>query len=178
MKSPHFGTTIREELFSFQSLLSSGSIAVLYIVLSVTLLNYQLIADTFIHDFPLIAKVSIFFALLQGAWTGMTRIDFVFLLINSMLVGVNLTLVIKTVYQLGHQGKVHLSIGGATLLSIVTTGCASCGLSVLSLLGLSASLSFLPFRGLELHILATGILLFSSWYMLRQLYNAKYCKIK
>ncbi|MGH7246189.1 MAG: hypothetical protein ACREGI_04620, partial [Candidatus Levyibacteriota bacterium] len=117
-------------------------------------------------------------SLLLGITSTMSSLDATLLFVTSLLVGANLVMIVRTIYVLEHLGKVKVSIGGATLIALVTTGCASCGLSLLSILGFSSSLAFLPFRGLELHIGALLLLLISLYYMLWQLYKRKYCKIK
>lgn len=177
MKSPWILNVIREELFSLSSLLWILVGALAYTALSVILLNFRLLTSLLPAPFPFLAKLSIFFSLFLGLWTSLSMLDFLLVIINSLLVGATIVLLAKTIYQIGHSKKMKLSIGGATLISLISTGCASCGLSILSFVGLSASLSFLPFHGMEIHILSTLVLLFSLIYMLRQLYNAKYCLI-
>lgn len=177
MKSPTLRSTIQKELFSLSSLVIIFVFAVCYIILSALLLNYKLVNDTITNNFSLNSKLTIYFALLQGIWTTMHIWDSALLILNGLLVGINLLLIGKTIFLLEHMGKVRLSIGGAALITLVTTGCASCGLSLLSILGLSTSLSFLPFHGLELRVAATLILLISGIYMLYQLHQAKYCRV-
>lgn len=64
---------------------------------------------------------------------------------------------------------------GAGIISIVAAGCASCGLSLASIVGLGSALAVLPFRGFELYIASIAILLLSLYYNLSSLYKA--CKI-
>lgn len=177
MKSPSLWTTISEEFSSLSSLISVFGVGLLYILLSVILLNYKFLLATLTSSFQISAKVSIFFSLLQGTWTSMSHTDFVLMMVNAIFFGINMFLIIKTLSVIEHQGKVRLSIGGATVISLVTTGCASCGLSLLSILGVTASLSFLPLYSMFFHISATLILIFSTLYMLKKLHDGKYCRI-
>lgn len=178
MKKLSFLKVTYIELVSAKSFVSSLFFAFLYILFSVCLLNYRLVIATIVGDFPLLYKLTVMFNLLLGTWTGLSLVDFSLLIATAILVGVNIFLLARTIYLLQHASKrVRFSIGGATLVSIITTGCTSCGLSLLSILGLSASLSFLPFHGMELHIGALFLLFISALYMLKQLWNAKYCKI-
>lgn len=175
---PSFLALVKHELFSKKSLLIYIIIGVVYAVFSVSILNYRLVLNTFVGNFPFVYKATIFLTIIEGAWTGLSHLDFFLLLLNSLLVGVNIFLLIRTIYSIGHAGKrVRFTIGGATIISLITTGCTSCGLSLLSILGLSASLSFFPYHGLELHIGAILLLIISAVYMLKQLWNAKYCSV-
>lgn len=177
MKSPALSTTIRKELLSPLSIFAILVIASGYVLLATLLLNYKLLADTFTNGFPLHTQISILIALITGIFSNMHFWDSLLLIFNALFVGINVLLIGKTIFLLEHMGKVKASIGGAALISLITTGCASCGLSLLSFLGLSAAVSFLPFHGLEIHIATTLILIGSGIYLLRQIHNAKYCKI-
>lgn len=177
MKSPALRITIRKEILSLSSVIFIILVGILYILLSSLLLNYKLVLGTITGGFSFNSQIIILVALLQGIWTTMHIWDTLLFIINSLLVGINLLLIVKTIYYLEHTGKVKVSIGGAAVISLVTTGCASCGISIFSLLGLSSIFYFLPFHGLELHIAATLLLFFSAWYMIKKLHNAKYCKI-
>jgi len=153
-------------------------IFLLYILLTVFLSNGRFVGDTLLGSFPLFYKSQVLFFLSLGIFTAFSPVDTIITLLSGLFVGINLTLLIKTLYLLEHQGKIGFSVGGATIIGLVSSGCASCGLSVLSLLGLSASLSFLPFHGLEIHLLSLVLLIISSWYMIKKLRDGVYCKIK
>ena len=174
---PSFSSTIKKELVSLKLILGTSIIALLYLSISVFLLNAQLFQSLIQTHTSLMEISIIFFALFGGLGTSLSTTDFVLSILSAIFVGINLMLLFRTLSVIEHKGKMHLSIGGATFISLVATGCASCGLSVISVLGLSASLSFFPFHGLLLHIGSLGLLLFSTWYMLRQLHNGMYCKV-
>src|SRR5579872_3698784 len=161
MKSaPSFLFVARRELFSFWSIFWIISIGNLYLIFTVFLLNYRLVlAKT--DSFPLLAKVTILFSLLTGLFTAFSPVDTIIILLSSVFVGINILLITKTLYILEHAGKMRLSIGGATLIGILSAGCSSCGFSALSVIGLSTSLSFLPFHGLELYLLSFFFFFFS-----------------
>lgn len=167
----------RKEILSSSSLLWILSLGFLYVVFTLFLLNYRLVFATLVNSSSFIAKTMLLLTLLGGVLTAFTPLDSAIFLLNALLVGTNLLLIVKTLYYLGHQGKVQVTIGGATLLGLISTGCSSCGFSVLSILGLSTSLSFLPFHGLELHMLSLLFLSFSAFYMLKKLRESIYCKI-
>lgn len=167
--------TIRE-LTSWKSILWTITIALCYLVLTIFLLNNQLIIDTLFGHYLLHNKFAVIFSLSGGIFTAFTPIDTWLTILSALLVGVNIYLMVKTLFLLEYTGKVKLSIGGAALVSFIATGCSSCGFSVLSILGIGTSLSFLPFHGLTLHMLSLVFLFFSAFYMLKKIRDGLYCK--
>ena len=179
MVVPSFWQTVRNELFSFKSFFWVLLGSLIYFILSTLILNYRLIYQTLAGDYSLIYKLTLTSNLITGAWIAFSRIDFVLLILTSVLVGLNILLITKTIRKLESQkGRFSVSVGGGAILGTVVAGCSSCGFSVLSLLGLSASLSFIPFGGIGLHLLAIILLLFSFFYALRTLHYKVVCKIK
>lgn len=175
--APTLAQTARKELIRVSFLLPSILIAIGYIICTIYLLNYRLILQTTLGAYSARYKTSLLLILLQGAWITFSPLEFFLLVLNAVLVGMNVVLVSRSIKRLKDQGTLQLSIGGATVIALITAGCGSCGFSILALLGLSTSFSFLPFKGFELHILATITLLFSFFYMLKQLHEKVYCKV-
>ncbi len=178
MKTPSLLQVTKQQLFTVKSLILILFIAFLYILFSLFVLNNQLSIDTIVSTTPLTYKLALFTTLLAGLFTAFSPSDTATMLVSSILVGINLVLTAKTLYSLEHQGKVRLSVGGATIISLITTGCSPCGFSLLSVLGLGTSFSFLPFHGMELHIASVLLLFFSAWYMVKKLRDGLYCKVK
>ncbi len=58
-------------------------------------------------------------------------------------------------------------VGGSSLLGIVGGGCASCGLPVLALPGMSGAIAYLPFQGMELSIVVIVLLLISLFTLIK-----------
>ena len=174
---PSFTSTIKKELLSVKFISITFLVALAYISISVLLLNSTLFTSLVKSGTSFLELLLLFVSLIQGLWTSLSVTDFVLTMLTAVFVGANAALIIQTVSLLENRGKLHLSVGGATIFSLVATGCASCGLSFLSVLGLSASLSFLPFHGLELHIGSVVLLLLSALYMLKKLHDGVYCKI-
>lgn len=83
-------------------------------------------------------------------------------------------MVIEKVKFLKKRNNLKITLG-AGIISIAAAGCASCGLSLVSIVGLGAALASLPFKGFELYIVSIVILLLSLYYNLSSLY--KVCKI-
>ena len=165
------------KIFTTFSVIFVVVVDLLYICLAAYLINYQLVLNTLSGTFPWSYKTSLLYQLATGIFTALGPVDSTFLVANGLLVGLNLLLIIKTVRTLEGMGKVKLSVGGATLIGIVAAGCGACGFTIFSLLGVSASLSFLPFHGLEIHVLSFAVLLFSAFYMMRKLLQAQICSL-
>ena len=71
--------------------------------------------------------------------------------------------------------KENLSSGGGTFLGLLVAGCPACSITLASYLGLASIVSFLPWYGLELKILAVPLLLYANISILK---NLKVCKVK
>ena len=178
MKTPPLYQTILE-VFSLENILWIILLAILYVFSLDLLLNYKLLATIIFQHFPLLTFLSLVASLFLGSFTSMTSepLTLTIFFVQALLVGVNILLLSKSIAGIRGKGKVHISLSGATIFSVVTAGCTSCGLSLLSVIGLSATLTFLPFHGAELRIISLGLLLASSFYMLKKLHDAKYCRI-
>ena len=175
-KIPSLVSVTKKQLLSLQSITWIFTIALLYIALTLFSLNYRFILDTVNGAFPLSVKATILFELFGGLFTAFSPSDTWITIASALLVGINMVLIGKTIYTLEHTGKLKLSVGGATVLSLVATGCSSCGFSFLSLLGLGSSLSFIPLHALGLHIFSLALLIFSALYMIKKLRDGLYCK--
>lgn len=179
MALPTFWQTVKNELLSLKSLIAVLLISLAYFAFSTLILNYTLVYETVFGDYPPSYKLTLIFNLLEGARTAFSKLDFALLIITSVLVGLNVLLIAKTIIKLEAQkGRLSLSVGGSAVLGIVVAGCSSCGFSVLSLLGLSASLTFIPFGGMGLHLVAIFLLLVSLIYSFRTIHYKIACKIK
>lgn len=153
-------------------------IASAYIILVTYLMNIQLVGNTIIGSFPLSYKVNLLVDLLGGMWTAMTPIGLSVLIITALLTGANLTLVTERISSLRSSSNLHFVVGGSTLLGVISSGCAACGLSIISLLGLTGSLVYLPLRGEELSYLSVVLLTVSPYFILRGYKADQSCNIK
>ncbi len=178
MKIPSVFFVTRKELFTLGGILWIATISAFYIVLTLFLLNYRFVFSVITAPYSFATKSALLSSLLGGLFTAFSPTDTIILFANAILVGINMLLVARTIYRLEHQGKVRFTIGGSALIGFISAGCSSCGFSILSILGLSTSFSFLPFQGMGLHILALVVLAFSSLYMLKKLRDSVYCKVK
>ena len=175
--SPASLTKSTIKIFSVHFVLTTFLFAMIYFVLAVLLINYHLVLATISGNYPFTYKFNLLSLLITGFFPAFGLISSVFLICNSILFGINSTLIFKTLRNLEGMGKIHLSVGGAGLIGLVTAGCGACGFTIFSLVGISASLSFLPFHGLEIHAISFLLLLFSAIYMFKKLFAAKICQL-
>lgn len=156
---------MKKSLLSTQFFISTTIITSLYLLFTTLLMNSDLIRDTFIGNYGVSYKIQILVSLVHGMWTSMTPSGLIFLFSIAILTGANLSLLFEKMSSFKQFDKLQIIVGGNSLLGIVGSGCVACGLPILSLLGLSGSLIYLPYRGAELSYVSF-ILLSISLYML------------
>ncbi len=144
-----------------------------YMTLVIYLMNSRLVLDTLIGGYPLEYKFKLLTALFEGMWTAMSREAVLLLFINAVLTGVNITFMYQKLTTLKRSGGVKFMIGGSSLIGIVGSGCAACGLPILAFLGLSGSVMALPFQGREISYLSVFFLMLSLGILLRSKQNSQ-----
>ncbi len=169
--------TFKSEIFTKQYIFLIFLVTIFYIALAAYSVNYRFVLSTINGNYPFLYKSAILFYLVEGLKTALSDSDLVLLMITSVLVGVNVALIIRSLHIVRKSGKVKFVVGGSTLLGFVSTGCVSCGFSLISVLGLGAALKFLP-GVLALHIMSTTLLLLSAIYMVKKVNDSLNCKIK
>ncbi|MBI2031720.1 MAG: hypothetical protein HYT08_03840 [Candidatus Levybacteria bacterium] len=174
---PDIVMTFKREILNLRYAFIIFVIALLYSALVAYTINYRLVFGIIIGDYSLFYKIRILFELLRGLGTALSGFDFLLLIITSLLSGVNMALIIRSLDVIKENGEVKFMAGGGTLLGFVSSGCASCGFSLLSVLGIGSVFTTLPFSNYTLYILSIIFLLFSGFYMLKKLNNIRLCKI-
>lgn len=165
---------LKQELLSPSVLLISAAIAVLYVFLSTLMLNFRLLAETFSGAYELPYKVAIVTSLLKGVLTLYNPFELTLILLLGFLMGINTVLIAKSLRdQRLRRGSWSFGLGFLGMMA--TTGCASCGITLLSVIGPSVSLSLLPFQGIALQCASLGLLSFSIIHTLNR--RAKGCII-
>lgn len=173
-----FWKAFKKEVLYFHSLISLSIISFLYFSFSTLILNYKLVFQTLFVEYEIQYKLKILYLLIIGSWTAFSRVDFFLLVFTSFLVGINILLVIKIIKRLKFQGtKASISIGGSSILALTTAGCSSCGFSILSIMGLTSSLSLMPLRGTGLNLVSISLLVISIFFSIRTMYYSGVCKI-
>lgn len=157
-----------KEIWSKKIIIPTLVIAFLYVVTTIYLMNARLVLDALFGAHVFSYRRKLLMALLGGMWTAMSELSLALLVVVAVLTGANLTLVVKRLQTIRASGKMSLMVGGSSLLGIVGSGCASCGLPLAAFLGLSGAVFYLPFQGLELSVLAIILLCVSLYILIRQ----------
>jgi len=149
--------------------------ALIYSIFLLALINFRVLANIATNFPNPLMSVKFSSMYLWNYLVTLPPIDIVLLVIIAILIGLNIQLISLKIKNITKQKNLRLTYG-AGLLSIVGTGCATCGFSVLSVIGLGGVVTLLPFGGIELSYLTIVILTLSLWYNLKTMYAA--CKIK
>ncbi len=155
------------QIWSEKIIIPAFIIAILYVIATVYLMNASLVKDALFGVHSMSYTWNILIALLVGMWTAMSGLGLFLLTTVAILTGLNLVLTVERLRSIRSSGKMHWAIGGSSILGIVGSGCASCGLPILALLGFGGAAAYLPFQGIELSLLAI-VLLSVSLYILIQ----------
>lgn len=148
--------------------------SVIFVLLASALVNTQNVISIVSTPFPLDVKVKLLFYILFGIFTALSPVGGVLLIITAVLFGLNISIIISKLEIMKKQGKLGL-IFGAGLISLVSAGCAACGISLLSVVGLGSIVAFLPFHGIEFYIISIVVLLWCLYVNLGA--YAKACKL-
>lgn len=137
-------------------------VSLLFYVINIIIGNFSNFVS-FYRSFGLIAFFQFFFTVIIGYGKTIPLYSFIILLILSFLTGIFITLLTYRFKLERKDNNEKLGIFASTglFLGILAPGCASCGIGLVALLGLSSSFAILPFKGLEISILAIFFLLFS-----------------
>lgn len=176
---PAFSETLKKELFAIKSLLIIFLTSFLYYSFSVLIINYRLVAEVLFGNSSIFYKISLLSILVQGSYSALGPLDFLLLVLTSLLVGANLLVLFKVLNNLKKSsGKLTLTVGGTTALGVLVAGSCSCGFSFISILGLTGAVAFIPFGSLGLHIITIALLIISFFYSMRTYHEKIVCKIR
>src|SRR3989344_174620 len=135
-------------ILSKKLIISTAIIAIIYVIAMIYLMNAGLVKDAFFGSHSLSYKWNLLIALLAGMWTAMSRPSLILLIVVAILTGANLSLITQRLQRLRSLGGMRFMVCGSSLLGIAGSGCASCGLPILALLGVSGAVAYLPFQGI------------------------------
>ena len=109
-----------------------------------------------------------------------TRFSFYTLLLLSLLTGVLVTLLFYRARAVlaANQSRAGIVSSIGIIAGVLIPGCASCGIGLAAVLGLSASLSVLPFQGIEISILAIITLVIAISMVAQSMTINAVCRIK
>jgi hypothetical protein len=150
---------VKQELTSPTVLIGGVSLSILYLVISTLIINVKLISETLTGNYPVVDKLTLILTLITGITTLYSPIELIIISLMGFLMGINIVLLIKSLHERKKTGDWSFGLG--MLGTVATTGCASCGITLLSFLGPSVSLSLLPFQGIFLQMVSMVLLILS-----------------
>lgn len=169
-----FNQFLKIYLFKPHTLITIFLYALCYTLVILLLINLKILINIFQNTPHFISKFWYSILFLRDYLLTLRPIDTSALVVIAVLFGANIQLVTIKAKNTVKQKNLRLTFG-AGILSLVGTGCASCGFSILSVLGLGGVAAYLPFGGIELSFITIAILGASLYYNLQTLYSA--CKI-
>lgn len=166
------------QIWSTKIVIPALIIATLYVVTTVYLMNARLVSDALFGVHPMSYKWNILIALLVGMWTAMSGFSLFLLTTVAVLTGLNLVITFERLRSIRSSGKMHWAIGGSSILGIVGSGCASCGLPILALLGFGGAAAYLPFQGVEFSLVAIILLSVSLYALMKGRVQQIHCAVE
>ena len=144
--------------------LMMAAFAFLMMAFSVLIINISLVFSPISPSYGVLDRIMLVFNLLGGLFTNNTALGIFIILTTSLLAGINVSLLFFKFRVLKSASYKEHSLGtsGATA-GVLASSCSSCGISILSMLGVAGAFTFMPLGGLELGFLGIGLLLISIY---------------
>jgi hypothetical protein len=140
---------LKQELLKPSVIIGGSVLAAVYILFSTLIINYKLITETVSGSYSFSHKITLILSLFLGITSLFPLFELLIILFMGFLMGVNVVLLVTSLRERKKQkGDWTFGLGFAGMLA--TTGCAGCGITLLSFLGPTVSLSMLPFQGIVL----------------------------
>lgn len=165
-------TTVHKA-FTGRLALITFAVAFLYLLLPGAILNRDLLIRSLLSSSSLGYKLTLTYQILLGYIEMPEGIELFFLFLTAILLGMNVALLVDSISHLRQSKSLTFSVGGAALIGLSASGCASCGVSLLSVLGISSSV--LAVHNLELYIFSSVLLILSLVITTRT--HSKVCKL-
>jgi len=154
-------------------------IALVFYSLNVFIASYGSLISLY-SKLGFLGSIKLFFDFFIGFKSTTFTAVFISLIALSILLGMLFSLIayktkmIKSAYR-----KTGFFVTSGIFLGVLAPGCAACGVGLLSLFGISAAtLTFLPYDGLELSAISAVILLVLVFKITKDINKDISCKIK
>lgn len=152
--------------------------AILFFLINILLPNLKAL-KTVIAEATSGQVITFIGALIQGGVNSITTTSLYVLVIISLLIGIVLSLLlykVKMVKMFSMQDGKATTIGA--ILGLAAPGCASCGIGVLSAVGLTSTLAYLPFKGVEIGLVSIALLMTSTGSLASRIADGNTCSLK
>lgn len=155
--------------------------ALIFYLINVLITSYGELSSFFLVS-GFLSTLRLFFEIsFLTFWYTVRFHSFISLIIISILVGMLVSLITYKTITIKEKSEKRTSLIATIgiFLGILAPGCAACGIGIISALGLgAATITFLPFEGLEISALSIAILLFANWRISKDLLEPETCKIQ
>ncbi len=172
-------TEVWKRIFSKPSyIITTIVVAILFYLINVIITNFSNLSN-FYSAYGFKESITFFITLSLGFQKTIHQHSFITLIIISILFGVLISLILFKLKK-AHKGSKKAGILGTIGLffALLAPGCAACGFGLIAILGLSSVfLAFLPFKGLEISVIAIAIMTIAIFKISKDLTNCKVCKI-
>ncbi|MCB9818367.1 hypothetical protein H6787_02670 [Candidatus Nomurabacteria bacterium] len=154
---------------------------------AVLLPNIQLIGVVLFSDTAsALEKANFLFSLYGSIGTNFTLVSASSTVVIAILFGINVTLLLYYIRKVRDAVSNLRSTGAAGISGLISgvlgIGCAACGTfvltSVLALIGAGALVTYLPFKGVEFGFIGIGLLLYSTYSLIRKINSPLVCRIE
>lgn len=175
--------TLKEVFRNYRYVLTAIVFAFAIFAFSLWLRNLPLLGDVIVSPaFSFFDKLTLFTKLLGGIATNVTPFSAAFIIIMSILFGINASLFLHyLVKRKEFPKKEGVGALGAFASGMLGVGCASCGSfllgAVLASFGASGLITLLPLRGEEFSVLAIFLLGLSIFWISKSIQTSKVCQI-
>lgn len=143
----------------------------LYIVSAFVVANFSMIQSILQLPYPVLLKLKLLGYSLWGYLNSSNSLGTTTLMLIALLFGINFAFILSQKIFVKQQSQKRF-LFLTSFASLLTTGCAACGIQLSSLAGITGALSLLPFQGLELSVIVLAILAFSITIHIKALYKS------
>ena len=170
-------SVLKDVFGNWKYLILAVFISLIFYFINVLIANFSSIKSYF--SMSLFLGMKFFLVLSLGFRETILPSSFASMIVIGIFLGMLSSLITyKTIMIKGVSGKIGIFGVSGIFLGILAPGCAACGIGLLSALGLgSAVLTFLPLKGLEISLLAIGILGFSIVKISKDIKKGIVCRI-
>ncbi len=148
------------------------AVSLVFYLLNIVISNYSNIIS-FYRELGFSAVVSLLFNLITGYYYAVTLFSFISTITINVLTGLLVSLLFYRydISKTNDSKNLGFFSTLGVFLGILAPGCASCGIGLIALLGLTSSIAALPFQGKEISVIAIAILAFSIYKISDNLYK-------
>lgn len=158
-------------------IIAVAAIFIFYFV-NVVIASYNLIIPSY-NQFGFFGAMKFFLTLFMGFKERLLPSSFISLIVIAVLFGILVSLMLYRTEIIKKTSGKNMGFFGTTgvFLGILAPGCPACGIGILGVLGIGTSfLALLPFKGLEISVLAILILSFATFKITKSI-SKETCKI-